>query len=158
MNTVYIAIGSNLADRGNNFIRTLELINEHPAIELTRQSLLREYPAMTLDGKEQPDYLNGVVEVKTSLEPLELMDVLQSIEHKLGRPADHGKWQPRAIDLDILLYGNEIIEHQRLTIPHPEMHKRIFVLQPLCDIAPDLRHPVSQKTIYELLNVCSESF
>jgi len=112
---------------------------------------LYQFPALTSDNEPQPDYLNGVIGIQTGLEPLELLNVLQSIERKLGRPEDHGKWQPRTLDLDILLYDDVVMSTPRLVIPHPEMHKRMFVLRPLCDIAPTLKHPTLKISIEQCL-------
>lgn len=151
MSTAYIGIGSNLGDREKHIAMALALLNAHPSIDAIAQSQWREYEALTLEGEELPAYLNGVVEIHTDLTPQELLDVCQSIERELGRPADHGKWQPRTIDLDILLYNSVILETPNLTIPHSELAKRVFVLEPLCDIAPDLVVPNCGKTAQELV-------
>jgi 2-amino-4-hydroxy-6-hydroxymethyldihydropteridine diphosphokinase len=153
--TAYIAIGSNLGDRSRNISDAIACIGAHASIEVGSQSRLYEFSAMAADDRPQPDYLNGVVEIRTSLEPLALLDTLQAIECQLGRAERHGRWEPRTIDLDILLYDARIIETPRLIVPHPEMPKRMFVLQPLCDIAPHLEHPVERKTIRELLRAIS---
>jgi 2-amino-4-hydroxy-6-hydroxymethyldihydropteridine diphosphokinase len=154
MHTSYIAIGSNLGDRRGNAERAVALMAEHPSIEVVAQSQLREYPALTRDGSEQPAYLNGAVKIRTDLNPLELLDALQAMERELGRPMDHGNWEPRTIDLDILLYEDLTINTERLVLPHPEISKRMFVLQPLCDIAPHLKHPLTGRTVEELCLEC----
>jgi len=151
MSTAYIGIGSNLGDRGKHIAMAMALLNANPSIDAIAQSRWREYEALTLDGEELPPYLNGAVEINTDLTPQELLQVCQSIERELGRPADHGKWQPRTIDLDILLYDSVILETPSLTIPHSELAKRVFVLEPLCDIAPDLVIPSCRKTAQELI-------
>lgn len=151
MSTAYIGIGSNLGDRGKNIAMAIALLNAHPSIDAIAQSQWREYEALSLEGEEFPPYLNGAVEIRTDLTPQELLDACQSIEHELGRPADHGKWQPRTIDLDILLYNEVILNTPKLTIPHSELAKRVFVLEPLCDIAPDLVIPSCGKTVQELV-------
>lgn len=152
MNTAYIGIGSNLGDREKHIAMALALLNAHPSIDAIAQSQWREYEALTLEGEELPSYLNGAVEIHTDLTPQELLDACQSIERELGRPADHGKWQPRTIDLDILLYNSVILETPNLTIPHAELAKRVFVLEPLCDIAPDLVVPGLGATVHEVLD------
>jgi 2-amino-4-hydroxy-6-hydroxymethyldihydropteridine diphosphokinase len=151
MSTAYIGIGSNLGNRQKQIAMAIALLNAHPKIDAIAQSQWREYEALALDGEELPNYLNGVVEIHTELTPQELLDVCQSIERELGRPANHGKWQPRPIDLDVLLYDSVILETPSLTIPHSELAKRVFVLEPLCDIAPDLVAPGKDKNIRELL-------
>ena len=151
MSTAYIGIGSNLGDRERHIAMALALLNAHPSIDAIAQSQWREYEALTLEGEELPPYLNGAAEIYTDLTPQELLVACQSIECELGRPADHGKWQARTIDLDILLYDSVILETPDLTIPHAELAKRVFVLEPLCDIAPDLVISGIGKTAQELV-------
>lgn len=100
--------------------------------------------------RDQPNFLNVAITGHTNLPPDELLRVSKDIERELGRTHTF-KWGPRIIDIDILLYDNMVIEKDHLTIPHPLMDKRAFVLRPLCDIAPDIRHPLKDKTIKELL-------
>lgn len=100
--------------------------------------------------KEQEWFVNGVVEGSTRLGPWELLQGLNKIESEMGR-VRHLKWGPRILDLDLLFYGNQIINTPELTIPHPELHKRRFVLVPLCELTPELRHPVLGVTVTELL-------
>lgn len=139
MSTAFISLGSNLGDRDHNLSEAIRLLDVSENITVVAQSRTINSAALTCDGSEQPDYLNGVIKVETTLEPEELLDVCQSIERQLGRPKDHGKWEARTIDLDILLYDDRSISTSRLTIPHPEIAKRGFVLEPLYDIAPELR-------------------
>ena len=121
---------------------------EKKAGRLLALSKVVETPAW---GKtDQPDFLNQVVKLETSLSPQELLNLNLGIEKQLGRNRVE-KWGPRSIDIDILFYDNEIIDEPGLQIPHPWMHERLFVLEPMCEIAPDFVHPVLNKTIAVLL-------
>ena len=95
-------------------------------------------------------YVNCVIELDTEIEPQSLLEEFKGIELELGRKPGT-RWGPRVIDIDILLYGSKVINDSNLKIPHESMHKRIFVLEPLCEISPDFKHPVLRKTIFELL-------
>jgi 2-amino-4-hydroxy-6-hydroxymethyldihydropteridine diphosphokinase len=121
---VFIGLGSNLGDRVKNIEEAVRLVREMPGIRVLKQSVLRETkPAGKTD---QPDFMNGVLAVETTLEPLSLLDRLQGIERDLGRVRKE-RWGPRAIDLDILLYGDQQIHEERLIVPHPEINNREFV-------------------------------
>jgi 2-amino-4-hydroxy-6-hydroxymethyldihydropteridine diphosphokinase len=115
---------------------------------LRKSSLYRTEP---VGLEDQPWFVNCAVEIRTALRPRPLLEVLKGIESEMGR-ADSARWGPRVIDLDILLYGQELVSEEGLTIPHPEMHKRRFVLQPLFDIAPFEIHPVYGISIKGLLD------
>lgn len=145
---VYIAIGSNLGRRAANCARAVDLIGLLRDTEVTGKSSLYETEPWGVTG--QPGFINAVVEVRTSLEPEGLFRALKSIEADMGRK-DAGRWGPRVIDLDIIFYGDMVVEKEGLTIPHPRLHERAFVLVPLNDIAPDLVHPVLKKTVSELM-------
>jgi len=149
---VYIALGSNIEPRGRYIQRALNLMNDHPKMDVeTVSSMYETEPEGGPEG--QGPYLNAVAKVNTTLAPIELLDALQSIEKDLGRKRSI-HWGPRTIDLDILLYGQDIISNDRLMVPHPLMHERRFVMQPLAQIAPDVQHPVlmmTAKTILESL-------
>jgi 2-amino-4-hydroxy-6-hydroxymethyldihydropteridine diphosphokinase len=108
------------------------------------------YETEPQEFKNQPWFLNLVAEIQTSLFPMQLLTRLRKIERKLGRKRTVEKG-PRSIDIDILLYGESVIDSQDLVVPHPRMHERRFVLQPLADLAPDLRHPVLRRSVKELL-------
>jgi 2-amino-4-hydroxy-6-hydroxymethyldihydropteridine diphosphokinase len=147
--TAYIAIGANLGEREKTMRRALELLNEIAGVRVRRISSFMENPAIG-GPADSPAFLNGVAEVETTLSPDALLDRLLDIEKQLGR-VRREKWEPRAIDLDMILFGNQVVNTDRLTIPHPLMHARRFVLEPLVEIAPDISHPVLKQTVRALL-------
>ena len=128
LTTAYIGLGSNLADRQGNINKALKLLTETKKVQVVRTSSLIETTA--LGNANQPDYLNAVTEIKTSLSAEDLHRKLIEIEASLGRVRE-GKWSPRTIDLDIWLFGAEAIESTNLTVPHPQLHLRSFVLKGL---------------------------
>lgn len=144
-NTVYIGIGTNIGDRFKNIEKALEDIKELGIIT----KISKIYETKPVGYKDQDDFLNLVIELETELQVTDLIIKLQEIEHRMGR-IKTVKNGPRIIDLDILLYNNEIIRNKGLIIPHPEMHKRSFVLEPFNEIEPKKIHPVLNKTIREL--------
>lgn len=146
---VYISIGTNLGDKEKNYTDALRHIASIAGVKIIKESKRYKTEALTT-GDAQPAYINGAIKIETTLLPETLLDELQRIEQLMGREADHKKWDPRVIDLDILFYGDLVIKSGRLTIPHPELSKRMFVLEPLCDIGAELLHPVLKKTIREL--------
>jgi 2-amino-4-hydroxy-6-hydroxymethyldihydropteridine diphosphokinase len=107
------------------------------------------YSTVAVSSVQQPDFLNGVIYVTTSLTPFELLTLTQRIERDCGRESK-GDYQPRCLDLDILIYGHTILSDVELTIPHPLMHERVFVIKPLAEIASDLVHPVLNQSIGEI--------
>ena len=147
MATVYIGIGSNRGDRRENCLRSIELLMQH-GIRVTKESCLHETEPWGVS--EQPAFLNMAVEIETDLAPPELLSLLKKIEHDMGR-RETFRWGPRIIDLDILLYDDLILQTDLLTIPHPLMHEREFVLKPLAEIAAHVVHPVLRKRIGTLL-------
>ncbi|GLO61815.1 2-amino-4-hydroxy-6-hydroxymethyldihydropteridine diphosphokinase [Vibrio sp. MACH09] len=140
---VYIAIGSNLSDpvaQANNAIVALQSLPESKLIQVS--SL---YSSTPMGPKEQPDYINAVAEIDTDLSPLKLLEQTQNIEQRHGRVRKEQRWGPRTLDLDILLFGDQTIETERLTVPHYGMKEREFVLYPLAEIAPELTLPDGTK-------------
>jgi 2-amino-4-hydroxy-6-hydroxymethyldihydropteridine diphosphokinase len=155
----FIGMGGNVGAVERTFGEALRMIEAQVGI-VTRTSSFRVYPALTSKENQFPqaDYLNGVAEIATKLSPKELKHALQSIEAALGRDRpQEARWGPRTIDLDILLYEDIVQRHKNPTIPHPEMHKRLFVLEPLAEIEPDLIHPTSGRTIASLLQEVSSA-
>ena len=149
----YIGMGSNIGDRGDTLMRAVKLLSEVEGVMVRRLSqFVRTEP---LGGPaDQPVYFNSAVEVAVELSPRELLAALQDIEHQLGRDRSREqRWGPRACDLDILLMGEMVIDEEPdLVIPHPRMHERAFVLEPLSTIAPQAVHPVLGKTVLEMLD------
>jgi len=146
MSIVYIGIGSNLGDRQANCIYSIDLLGEKGTIVRKKSSLYETDP---WSMKDQPKFLNMAVEIETDLSPEHLLVFVKKIEKKMGRKESF-QWGPRLIDLDILLYGNIVINKEDLKIPHPLMHERDFVLRPLNEIAPDVKHPLLQLSVKEL--------
>lgn len=149
MPLVYIGVGSNIGDRYGQ-IDTARFFLEKKGITIKRVSPLYETEAVCKPGERQPKFINGVFEAETDLSPEALLDLLEQVERNMGR-FRKGDWTPRTIDLDILFYGDRVVDSPRLKIPHPEIADRWFVLKPLSDLAPDLLHPVLKKTVKELL-------
>ncbi|MCF6147782.1 MAG: 2-amino-4-hydroxy-6-hydroxymethyldihydropteridine diphosphokinase [Candidatus Kuenenia sp.] len=147
MEMVYIALGSNLGDREENLKNAYDHIIGSEKIQPGKFS--RFYETVPVGGPPQPMFLNAVLEMQTSMEPHQLLEELQRIELLMGRIRGE-KWGPRIIDLDILLFGDRIVEDDTLKIPHPFMHERMFVLEPLVEIAPHMVHPVLKKKILQM--------
>ena len=142
---VYLGLGSNLGDRQANLARALKLLGERLHIELV-SSLYETEP---VDYTEQPLFLNAICRAQTELGPMQLLSLVKGIEASLGRVPSFPN-APRPIDIDIIFYGDLIMETPELTIPHPRLEERAFVLIPLLEVAPDLRHPVSGENVKDL--------
>lgn len=147
MPVVYIGIGSNIGAREDNCLRAIGLLEEN-GLRITRRSSV--YETEPWGVKDQQGFINMVVEAETDISPRELLVLLKRVENEMGRQPGI-KWGPRLIDLDILLFDDLIMEESDLTIPHPMMHRRNFVLAPLAEIAPEKVHPVLAKKIRDLL-------
>lgn len=147
MAKAYIGIGSNIGDRAANCLKAVAFLRRYGQIILKQSSLFDTEP---WGVKEQPRFINMVIAIETDLLPRALLSLLKKIEKDMGRIYT-GRWGPRVIDLDILLYEDLIMDETGLRIPHPLMHKRIFVLQPLAEISPEKTHPLLLKRIDQLL-------
>jgi len=151
---VYLSLGSNLGKREENLQRALAAL-ELKQIQIVARSSLYETEPQNLT--QQRWFLNLVIECETRYFPMQLLGVIQKIERELGRERGAGsvRWGPRPIDIDVLLFGNVIMEMPQLTIPHPRMLERRFVLEPLLEIAPDLRHPVNRESLRKFIGKVS---
>lgn len=147
MKVAYLSLGSNMGDRRANLLKAVAKL-EYPNLRVIRASPM--YETEPVDLKEQAWFLNLVLEIKTGLFPLQLLNRTRRLEQEMGRRRTMSKG-PRLIDIDILLYGRAIVRSPGLEIPHPRMTERRFVLAPLADLAPDLRHPVTHHTVKEML-------
>ena len=150
MNTanVYVGLGSNEGDRERHLVRALEALSRIDAVAVLRCSSLFDSAAV---GPSQPRFLNAVVALDCGLPPQRLLTILQRIEYDLGRRRDGTRWGARCIDLDILLWEGEVVADANLQVPHLELHKRRFALEPLVELSPDVRHPVLGTSVKELL-------
>jgi 2-amino-4-hydroxy-6-hydroxymethyldihydropteridine diphosphokinase len=135
----YVGVGSNLGDRERMIWGAVQMLSVNPEVDVVAVSSIRETdPVGIID---QPRFLNAAVAVDTQLDPLALLELLLSVERELGRTRDGPRFGPRTIDLDLLLYGEEVVDESGLTVPHPRLHERRFALEPLAELDPDLAVP-----------------
>ncbi|MCU0432985.1 MAG: 2-amino-4-hydroxy-6-hydroxymethyldihydropteridine diphosphokinase [Bacteroidia bacterium] len=151
--TAYLSLGSNLGNRLEMLHDALKLLHAHGQVSVTKVSPV--YQTAAWGKSAQPDFYNCAARISTSLAPEALLDVLLATERALGRERLE-RWGPRLIDLDLLFWDNVQLTTNRLVVPHPELHRRRFVLLPLADIAPQLIHPGEKQTIAQLAANCSD--
>ena len=148
--TAFISAGSNLGDKLENCKKGIAALRKSGGSII--KDLSRFYKTEPVDYKDQAWFVNAVVKIKTTLEPFELLRELKSIQRDAGSTSDPIRFGPRLLDLDIVMYDDCVINSSELTIPHPRMHKRRFVLKPICDIDPKMMHPVLKKEMRYLLD------
>ncbi len=148
MTKVYAGLGSNLGNKRENIIRAIDRLDTYEEICVKQKSGF--YNTTPVGGPLQPDYVNCVIGLETEFEPQTLLKEFKKIEIEVGRKPGV-RWAPRVVDLDILLYGDRIVNDHNLKIPHERMHERAFVLEPLCELSSDIKHPVLGKSISEML-------
>ena len=151
-NTAYIGLGGNLGDRAGTIIKALTMLDNVTGVTVGLVSQMIETEPVG-GPKGQGNYLNNAAQLHCRITAEQLLCEMQKVEDRLGRVRQQ-KWGPRTIDLDLLLFGEEIIDNSLLKVPHPLMHQRRFVLKPLVEIAPNVIHPVLNKKIHELLDEC----
>jgi 2-amino-4-hydroxy-6-hydroxymethyldihydropteridine diphosphokinase len=151
---VYISVGSNMGDRLQNCRQGIKSLTESGPSRVLAKS--RVYMTEPVDYKEQDWFINMMVKLETTLDPFLLLDRIESIQQAAGRLQDEIRFGPRVLDLDIIFFDDRIIDSGRLVVPHPRMHQRRFVLQPICDIDPTIMHPVLEKDMLTLLNDLGE--
>lgn len=148
--TVYLSLGTNMGDKKKNLLEAIERIGKLENTKVTSQSTILE--TEPFGYTEQDIFLNACIEIKTLFTPQELLEKLLSIELEMGRVRTI-KWGPRIIDIDILFFDDEIIQDKNLAVPHPWISERMFVLEPLCEIAPNLIHPLERKPVATLKRI-----
>jgi 2-amino-4-hydroxy-6-hydroxymethyldihydropteridine diphosphokinase len=148
--TAFVGVGSNLGQKQDNCIRGIAALTSDGHSRLLNRSRL--YRTAPVDYLNQDWFVNCAVQIETCLDPFELLAVLQDIQKNAGRVQDIIRFGPRILDMDIIFFDVAVIKHPDLTLPHPRMHLRRFVLKPLCDMDPTLRHPILDQTVQQLLD------
>ena len=152
---VYLSLGSNIGDRESNLAQaTMALSINYEITDIKSSSYYETEP---LYNKTQPDFLNSIVRFSTTLKPFDVLDIIQKVEKMLGRPTIREKNQPRIIDIDILFHGDAVIETEELSLPHPMISLRKFILIPFAEVEPDFQIPHSNLTIKDLIDHCSDN-
>lgn len=153
MHKIYCSLGSNIGDRQNHLKRGIECLQQEKIMVVAQSSIYETSPW----GVESQDmYLNQVIELESEISPGELIEILQNCERKIGRNSEQGHLQARVLDIDIVFYGDQIIKNNKIEIPHPRMHLRMFVLVPLLELDEDFVNPISGKAVWELYNECRD--
>ncbi len=147
---IFISLGSNKGERYENCLSAICKVKSLKGSRVLEVS--KFYLTQPTDFLDQDSFINGVFKMETSLKPLELLSCLQTIQKEMGQGKKEIRFGPRIIDLDIIFFGNQVMDDKELTIPHPRMHKRSFVLTPLCDIGARIMHPVLDETVSTLLD------
>lgn len=150
---VFIGMGSNVGDRLSQLSQAVSRLTAMSGVRVLRLAPI--YETDPVGGPPQDTYLNTVVEIESALAPQQLLAELQRVERQLGRAPSALRWGPREIDLDILLYDDLVLQEPALIIPHPQLHRRRFVLEPLAQLSPEARHPVLKQTVAQLLAALS---
>lgn len=154
MNTTCLILGSNLGDKLNNLQQAVQLIKKEIGRVVNQSDI---YVTAAWGNTSQPDFVNQAIAVDTDLSPTDLLQKILTIEKKIGRVRDQQKWKERIIDIDILFFNDTIINTSDLTIPHPYLQERKFVLIPLLEIAQEYIHPIFNKSIKTLLQECTDT-
>ncbi len=149
LHIAYISVGSNIGDKLANCQRGIQALTGTGHSKILAQSPF--YATEPVEYEDQEWFINAMVQLETSHDPFQLLDQIELIQRAVGRKTDLVRFGPRILDLDIILYGERIINSARLVVPHPRMHKRRFVLKPICDINPAIIHPVLKKEMRFLL-------
>lgn len=153
--TAFVGVGSNLGQKEDNCLRGIAALTSDGHSRLLNQSRL--YRTEPVDYLDQDWFVNCAVKIETRLDPFELLAVLQDIQKQAGRVRDAVRFGPRVLDMDVIFYDAAVIDHPDLILPHQRMHLRKFVLKPLCDMDPTLRHPILDQTVRQLLDNLEEA-
>ena len=151
---VYAGVGGNIGDPAATMREAASALDDEPEVRVLRASTVYRNPP--IGPQDQPDFLNAVLELETTLGARALLDLFLRTEKAFGRVRKE-KWGPRILDLDILFYGDAVVEEPGLSVPHPHAHERPFVLKPLCELNPRLVHPTAHRTVSDLLSGVDDS-